>query len=118
MAWRVALAALALAGATAADARHSSTALDPRHAHFPGIAERLTIDQAGQSACARFHRLGFDAAALVTIGFGLGIDDIELRTVKLIEMLLDRPFGFLAVHRPTGLVLFAGWVTNPADAEP
>jgi len=93
------------------------TALDPRHAHFPGIAERLAIDQAGQSACARFHRLGFDAAALVTIGFGLGIDDIELRTVKVIEMLFDRPFGFLAVHRPTGLVLFAGWVTNPADAE-
>jgi hypothetical protein len=25
----------------------------------------------------------------------------------------DRPFGFLAVHRPTGLVVVAGWVAAP-----
>ncbi|PAZ11662.1 hypothetical protein CLM62_34210 [Streptomyces sp. SA15] len=25
----------------------------------------------------------------------------------------DRPFGFLAVHRQTNLVLAAGWVTDP-----
>jgi hypothetical protein len=27
----------------------------------------------------------------------------------------DRPFGFAAVHRPTGLVLVAGWVAAPMD---
>jgi hypothetical protein len=27
----------------------------------------------------------------------------------------DRPFGFLAVDRPTGLVLLAGWVDDPEE---
>ena len=29
-----------------------------------------------------------------------------------IKVIFDRPFGFLAVHRPTGLILVAGWVTD------
>jgi hypothetical protein len=28
----------------------------------------------------------------------------------------DRPYGFLAVHRASGLVLVSGWVTAP-DAD-
>ncbi|WP_349307902.1 MULTISPECIES: hypothetical protein [unclassified Streptomyces] len=31
-------------------------------------------------------------------------------------MTFGRPFGFLAVHHATGLVLAAGWVTDPHDA--
>jgi hypothetical protein len=30
-----------------------------------------------------------------------------------IEATFDRPFGFLALHRHTRLVLAAGWVTDP-----
>jgi hypothetical protein len=28
----------------------------------------------------------------------------------------DLPFGYLTVHRPTGLVLMAGWVDSPEEA--
>lgn len=30
-----------------------------------------------------------------------------------VEADFDRPFGFLAVHRTSRLVLAAGWVTEP-----
>jgi hypothetical protein len=29
------------------------------------------------------------------------------------DAVFDRPFGFLAVHRETSLVLTAGWVADP-----
>jgi hypothetical protein len=29
-----------------------------------------------------------------------------------VTVVFDQPFGFLAVHRPTGLVLIAGWVAQ------
>jgi hypothetical protein len=32
---------------------------------------------------------------------------------RILRLDVDRPFGFLAVHRDTGLVLVAGWVTDP-----
>jgi hypothetical protein len=31
----------------------------------------------------------------------------------VVRAVFDRPFGFLAVHRETRLVLAAGWVTDP-----
>lgn len=34
-------------------------------------------------------------------------------TVPMIVATFDRPFGFVAMHRPTGLVLLAGWVAEP-----
>jgi hypothetical protein len=34
-------------------------------------------------------------------------------TVPMIMATFDRPFGFVGVHRPTGLVLVAGWVAEP-----
>jgi serine protease inhibitor len=94
-------------------------ALDARAGHFPGIADESTcplcIDQAGQSAVARFHRLGFEAAAVTAFSLTFGASrDPKPQRVKVISMDLDRPFGFLAVDRSTKLVLFAGWVTTPA----
>jgi hypothetical protein len=56
MAWRVALAALALAGATAADARHSGTALDPRHA-TPGLSLELIEAARGATGDSVKYRL-------------------------------------------------------------
>jgi hypothetical protein len=34
--------------------------------------------------------------------------------VKEIRVELDRPFGFFASHRTSGLILAAGWVAEPA----
>jgi hypothetical protein len=35
------------------------------------------------------------------------------RRVKQIRADFDRPFGFFAAHRTTGLILAAGWVAEP-----
>nr|BFD82913.1 hypothetical protein StreXyl84_23140 [Streptomyces sp. Xyl84] len=34
-------------------------------------------------------------------------------TAVLVRAWSDRPFGFLAVHRSSGLAVTAGWVTDP-----
>jgi len=36
-------------------------------------------------------------------------------TAKQLTASFDRPFGFVAAHRPTGLVLVCGWVDDPGD---
>jgi hypothetical protein len=37
----------------------------------------------------------------------------RMRGGTLVSVTFDRPFGFLAVHRPTSLVLVAGWIAEP-----
>ena len=37
----------------------------------------------------------------------------ELYEVTYAGVDFDRPFGFLAVHRPSRLVVVAGWVQSP-----
>lgn len=82
--------------------------------HFSSIGPvPLRVDEARQSAVAIFTATGFEAAAVTAVG---------LRTVSLpvyrargLAVSYDRPFGFLAVHRESGIVLFAGWV-DAADA--
>ena len=95
-----------------------TSALDRSRAHFPGIALNLAVGQAGQTVVARFHRRGFEATAVTAISVTFGAAPELHPRVKLVEMMLDRPFGFLAVHRSTRLVLFAGWVTAPAAVIP
>jgi hypothetical protein len=90
-------------------------ATDGTSGHFPGISPApLVVSQARQDAVATFGARGFRAAAVTAIatraGAAPGRDDRRKRRVRLD---VDRPFGFLAVHRPTGLVLVAGWVTDP-----
>jgi hypothetical protein len=41
-----------------------------------------------------------------------GMPDLRHVTTR-ISAAFDRPFGFLALHRHTRLVLAAGWVTDP-----
>ena len=36
--------------------------------------------------------------------------------IKVVEVVFDRPFGFIAVHRPSGLAVVAGWVASPFTA--
>ncbi|MFI6569349.1 hypothetical protein [Nocardia fluminea] len=61
---------------------------------------------------ARFDATGFEAAAVTAAAINLtGVPRKTWSTITAV--VIDRPFGFLAVDRPTGLVLVAGQVTKP-----
>ncbi|MFJ6048518.1 serpin family protein [Streptomyces sp. NPDC092307] len=95
------------------------TARDEDFAHFPGISsEPLAVGSGRQSAMARFHATGFEAAAVTAVAArpGAGAPPRVRHRVRRAEVRFDRPFGFLAVHRDTRLVLAAGWVTDPETA--
>ncbi|MFD9301445.1 serpin family protein [Streptomyces sp. NPDC060048] len=93
------------------------SASDNRYGHFPGISsEDLAVASARQSALARFHAEGFEAAAVTAVAVGAGgcaMPRLRYR-VRRAQVTFDRPFGFVAVHRTSRLVLAAGWVTQPA----
>ncbi|MFG2874898.1 serpin family protein [Streptomyces sp. NPDC048337] len=92
------------------------TASDADYGHFPGIAsEPLAIGSAAQSALARFSAEGFEAAAVTDFAVaaaGGAPPRLRYRTRRA-EVYFHRPFGFLAVHRTSRLVLAAGWVSEP-----
>ncbi|WAZ23905.1 proteinase inhibitor I4 serpin [Streptomyces cinnabarinus] len=93
-----------------------SCADDPAWGGFPGIsAVPLGVGSAGQSVTATFSAEGFRAAAVTAVGMawmGSSPDALPYTTTRA-YVRLDRPFGFLAVHRETRLALVAGWVTEP-----
>ncbi|MFZ3495239.1 serpin family protein [Streptomyces sp. 5.8] len=90
------------------------TSAAARPGHFPGISSvPLAVGSARQSAVARFHAEGFEAAAVTAVGMFRGAARTRSHRVRQAEFEVDRPFGFLAVDRESGLVLFAGWVTDP-----
>ncbi|MFI5979669.1 serpin family protein [Streptomyces sp. NPDC051555] len=91
------------------------TASDDAFGHFPGISSApLAVGSARQSAMARFHATGFEAAALTAVSMraGGGAPTTRYR-VRRAEVAFRRPFGFLAVDRSSRLVLAAGWVNEP-----
>uniref|UniRef100_A0AAU2K2D1 Proteinase inhibitor I4 serpin n=1 Tax=Streptomyces sp. NBC_00049 TaxID=2903617 RepID=A0AAU2K2D1_9ACTN len=92
------------------------TASDTSRRHFPGISSTpLAVNSARQSAMALFGAEGFEAAAVTQFGMAVGSAPVRLRyRARRIGVRFDRPFGFLAVHRTSRLVLAAGWVTDPA----
>ncbi|WP_052869741.1 serpin family protein [Streptomyces niger] len=91
------------------------SALDTAYGHFPGIsAEPLAVSAAKQSATAAFGPLGFRAAAVTVLPMAAGAAPATPPyRARRAEATFDRPFGFLAVQRTTGLVLAAGWVADP-----
>lgn len=91
-----------------------TTARDASRGHFPGISDfPLAVGSAEQNTTAKFGALGFEAAAVTAFGAVAGsLPDLRYVTTQ-ISAAFDRPFGFLAVHRHTRLVLTAGWVTDP-----
>ncbi|WP_327256735.1 serpin family protein [Streptomyces sp. NBC_01244] len=95
------------------------SARDTRTGHFPGISrEPLAVGSARQSAVARFHSEGFEAAAVTAIGaVGAGAMPRLRYRVRHAQVAFHRPFGFLAVHRTSRLVLAAGWVADPLPYE-
>ncbi|MFB9661118.1 serpin family protein [Glycomyces mayteni] len=102
-----------------AEALGLTLAAHRRRAQFERLAaRRLYVSQARQTCTARFGATGFEAAAVTAMGMGAftGAPPVlEHRHVRA-DVVFDRPFAYLAVHRPTGLVLVAGWVAAPALA--
>jgi serine protease inhibitor len=92
-----------------------TTARDSQQGHFPGISGfPLAIGSAEQSTMAKFGALGFEAAAVTAFSaIGCGVPPRIRYVTTRISAAFDRPFGFLALHRHTRLVLAAGWVTDP-----
>ncbi|MEV4680709.1 serpin family protein [Streptomyces kurssanovii] len=92
-----------------------STASDTSHGHFPGISpEPLAVGSAGQGAVAVFDAEGFESATVTAVSvMAGGMPPAPRYTVRHVEAVIDRPFGFLTVHRTSRLVLSAGWVTEP-----
>jgi hypothetical protein len=70
----------------------------------------LRLDTAMQSVRAMFTPTGFEAAAVTALDMRLSI---HTHSRRVLRVAFDRPFGFLAIDRSTGLVIFAGWVAEP-----
>jgi hypothetical protein len=86
-----------------------SAASDTTRGHFPGLsAQPLAIGQARQAVLARFSATGFEAAAVTAMAAPAGA--VPTMSAKALLVTLDRPFGFVAVHRPTDIPVVAGWV--------
>lgn len=76
--------------------------------------EEATVSEGAQDVVARFFAEGFEAAAVTAFGIAMtGAPLDEDRQVTLVSVTVDRPFGFLAVHRPDRLAVVAGWVDSP-----
>lgn len=85
--------------------------------HFPEITDSpLSVRGASQEAVARFHEKGFSAAA-VTLLRGVGAARPRAGRALFIDVKIDGPFGFLCVEKKTGVVTFAGWVTEKEFTE-
>ncbi|MFD0361089.1 serpin family protein [Nocardia sp. GCM10030253] len=92
-----------------------ATATDSTHGHFPEISpDPLYVTQGAQEVLARFTRTGFEAATVTAFNMARAASLPPERLVTTVSVVFDRPFGFVAVHRPTGLAVVAGWVANPA----
>ncbi|MFF2618438.1 proteinase inhibitor I4 serpin [Kitasatospora sp. NPDC001261] len=87
---------------------------------LPGLggAEPLFIDGARQRATATFGPDGFRAASVTALGVaGSGAARPRPSYLRrIVRAGFGRPFGFVAVHRTSGLLLAAGWVTDPDPA--
>ncbi|MGW2008308.1 serpin family protein [Streptomyces nigrescens] len=92
-----------------------TTASDTSRGHFPGMSDQpLAVSAARQTATATFGALGFRAAAVTVMPVAAGsVPPPPPYRALRISARYDRPFGFLAVHRASGLVLVAGWVATP-----
>lgn len=88
------------------------TATDCRRGHFPGLSPApLCVRAAKQAVMAEFSARGFKAAAVTAVAMALSRQPLVGRAL-FVE--LDRPFAFVAVHRPTGIPVVAGWVADDA----
>lgn len=75
--------------------------------------------EAVQSAVARYHRLGFEAAAVTGLDVGAGMPSRGRQREALLRF--DRPYAVVATTSPhrvgpwRGLPVFSAWITEPED---
>ncbi|MFI9363231.1 serpin family protein [Kitasatospora sp. NPDC053057] len=90
---------------------------------LPGLSDGeppLFVNSARQKATASFSARGFRAASVTAMGVAAGSAGSARKPPypqRFVDVGFTRPFGFLAVHRLSGLVLAAGWVTEPDPGE-
>ncbi|MFD6327521.1 serpin family protein [Streptomyces sp. NPDC058442] len=93
-------------------------ATDASQGHFPGIsAEPLAVQAAAQAMTATFGARGFRSGAVTAFAMMAGGIPRHPFRAREISARFDRPFGFLALHRTSRLVLNAGWVVTPDTFE-
>lgn len=86
--------------------------------HLPRLSPiPLAISGGAQDVLARFFAEGFEAAAVTAFGALTGALPELPYDVTYVSVDFDRPFGFLAVHRPSRLAVVAGWVKSPFQPE-
>jgi serine protease inhibitor len=93
-------------------------ASDDEFAQFDRLAaQRLYISQAKQACTAVFSATGFEAAAVTAFGmaFAGAAPPQLIHKHRCAEVTFNRPFAYLARHRPSGLILIAGWVAEPGE---
>lgn len=79
---------------------------------FPRLSSTPThVAQAAQDVVARFFATGFEAAAVTAFGMRPAAA-VREPTTRQLEVRFDRPFGFAALHRPTGVPIVAGWIAD------
>jgi serine protease inhibitor len=83
--------------------------------HLPLLSPvPLAVSKGAQDVLARFFAEGFEAAAVTAFGATAGCAPFEDRfDITLLDIKFDRPFGFIAVHRPSRLAVVAGWIDSP-----
>ena len=88
---------------------------DAEKSHLPLLSPvPLYVSRGAQDVLARFFAEGFEAAAVTAFDLELtGAPPEERYRVTTVDVTFDRPFGFLAVHRPSRLAVVAGWVSSP-----
>lgn len=80
---------------------------------FPGMSNSPTfVSAVTQRAFAQFTRRGFTAGALSEMDDNMSGFPCSPAEKVILEIMIDRPFGFLALDHKSGLLLFAGWVTE------
>lgn len=91
---------------------------NPATSHLPLLsAVPLCVTRGAQSVLARFYSGGFEAAAVSAFDLMLtGAPSPDRYAITVAEVSFERPFGFLAVHRPSRLAVVAGWVCSPFDS--
>ncbi|GAA1406364.1 serpin family protein [Catellatospora coxensis] len=88
------------------------TVSDLRAQRLPGVSDfPLGVGAAAQDLTASFTADGFEAAVVTAFALRAGSAPPSKRPLQ-VRVLLDRPFAFVARHRPSGLVLVAGWVAQ------
>jgi serine protease inhibitor len=91
---------------------------DSNRGHFPGISDfPLAVQQAVQDAVAEFGPIGFRAASVTAMTMFAGAALRQTYQVRQASVTFDRPFAYYAVHRDSGLILVAGWVSEPSRAQ-